>query len=603
MKLFLFLLKCSRGVRHSRAILIVVIVCGVASGLINTGLLAIINISLRETEPTGTRMALRFIGFCIALPVARFISEVLLMRLAAQSIFDLRIRLCRRILAAPLRTLEELGPHRLLATLTDDIPSISGALTTLPLLCMHSTIVVGCLIYLGWLSSWMLLGVLAFMALAVVSYQFAVTKALHYFRRAREQWDILFKDFRALTEGSKELKLHRRRREAFLSDGLGSTAHSLRRDQVIANTIYNAARSWGQVLVFVLIGLLLFVLPEFSAVSLKARIGYTLIILYLMTPMEVILNSIPALGRAKVAVQKLESLGLLLPSDDERAGATPRKEADGAWQSLELKGVTHTYYRESEDDNFILGPIDLKFRPGELVFMTGGNGSGKTTFAKLLTGLYAPESGEITLDDIPVTAETRDEYRQNFSVVFSDFYLFERLLGLDAKATDARAHDYLRKLHLDHKVKVDGGVLSTTNLSHGQRKRLALLTAYLEDRRFYIFDEWASDQDPLFKEIFYYELLPELKSRGKTVLVISHDEKYYHVADRIAKLNYGKLEFDRENDEFQSHTDELFTLPSDAAQRTGSLNIEADGDMSDASGAAPDVFAKNLLQSKIQEIP
>ena len=603
MKLFLFLLQCSRGIRYSRAILIVVIVCGVASGLINTALLAIINISLREAEPNGARMALRFIGFCIALPVARFISEVLLMRLAAQSIFDLRIRLCRRILAAPLRTLEELGPHRLLATLTDDIPSISGALTTLPLLCMHSTIVVGCLIYLGWLSSWMLLGVLAFMALAVASYQIAVTKALHYFRRAREQWDILFKDFRALTEGSKELKLHRRRREAFLSDGLRSTAHSLRRDQVIANTIYNAARSWGQVLVFVLIGLLLFVLPDFSAVSLKARIGYTLIILYLMTPMEVILNSIPALGRAKVAVQKLESLGLLLPSDDERAGAPPPKEPQRAWQSLELKGVTHTYYCESEDDNFILGPIDLKFRPGELVFMTGGNGSGKTTFGKVLAGLYAPESGEITLDDIPVTAETRDDYRQNFSVVFSDFYLFERLLGLDAKATDARAHDYLRKLHLDHKVKVDGGVLSTTNLSHGQRKRLALLTAYLEDRRFYIFDEWASDQDPLFKKIFYYELLPELKSRGKTVLVISHDEKYYHVADRIAKLNYGRLECDRENYEFQSHTDELFTVPIDAAQRTGSPNIEADGDMSDASSAVPDVFAKNLLQSKIQEIP
>lgn len=568
MKLIRFLLQYSRGIRHARVMLIIVIICGVTSGLINTALLAIVNVTLREAEPSRKGMVWSFIGFCVVLPIARFISEVLLVRLAAATIFDLRMRLCRRILHAPMRLLEELGTHRLLATLTDDIPSISGALTTIPLLCMHSAIVVGCLIYLGWLSTWMLLGVLAFMALAVVSYQYAMTKALYYFRRAREQWDMLFKDFRALTEGSKELKLHRRRREAFLSQVLRLTALSLRRDQVTANTIYNGARSWGQVLIFVLIGLLLFVLPDFSTVSAQARIGYTLIILYLMTPMEVILNSIPSLGRAKVAVQKVESLGLLLPSDDECADAPSRQDSERSWQTLALKGVTHTYYRESEDDNFILGPIDLSFRPGELVFMTGGNGSGKTTFAKLLSGLYTPESGEITLDGIPVTDQTRDEYRQNFSVVFSDFYLFERLLGLDAKVTDARAHDYLRRLHLEHKVKVEGGVLSTTTLSQGQRKRLALLTAYLEDRPFYIFDEWASDQDPLFKKIFYYQLLPELKSRGKTVLVISHDETYYHVADHIAKLDYGKLEFDRQNNELPFPADEFSAPSGDAVPRT-----------------------------------
>jgi putative ATP-binding cassette transporter len=595
MKLIRFLLQCSRGIRHARAVLIIVIICGVASGLINTALLAIVNATLREAEPTGRGMVLSFIGFCIVLPIVRFISEVLLVRLASGTIFDLRMRLCRRILSAPLRLLEELGTHRLLATLTDDIPSISSALTTLPLLCMHSAIVVGCLIYLGWLSSWMLLGVLAFMVIAVVSYQFAMTKALYYFRRAREQWDMLFKDFRSLTEGSKELKLHRRRREAFLSQVLRSTAQSLRRDQVTANTIYNGARSWGQVLIFVLIGLLLFVLPGFSTVSHQARIGYTLIILYLMTPLEVILNAVPSLGRAKVAVQKVESLGLLLPSDDESTAQSSRKEGTRAWQRLELKGVTHTYYRESADDNFILGPIDLSFHPGELVFMTGGNGSGKTTFAKLLTGLYTPESGEITLDGIPVTDETRDDYRQNFSVVFADFYLFERLLGLDATATDARAHDYLRQLHLEHKVKVEGGALSTTNLSQGQRKRLALLTAYLDDRPFYIFDEWASDQDPVFKKIFYYQLLPELKSRGKTVLVISHDETYYHVADRIAKLDYGKLEFDRQNDGLQRHTDELSALPGDAAWRAGSLDTN-NGDMTQADNDAPDIFANKILQ-------
>ncbi len=559
MKLILFLLKSSREIPHSRPTLVVVMVCGIASGLINTAMLALINSNLHGAQPTRG-VLWSFIGFCVALPVVRFISEVLQVQLSSGALFDQRLRLSRQILDAPLRRLEEVGPHRLLVALTEDIATISGALTTLPLLCMHGAIVIGCLFYLGWLSEWMLLGVFGFMILAVVSYQFAMTRAQYYFKKVRESWDLLFKDFRALTEGTKELKLHRARREAFLSTVLSVNAQALRRHSIYASAIYNGARSWGQVLIFVFIGLLLFVVPGFSAVSLQTRMSYTLILLYLMTPVEVILNSVPILGRAKIAVQKIEELGLLLPTNVDSAYARPQREEENKWQTLELCGITHTYYRESEDDTFVLGPIDLSFERGELVFVTGGNGSGKTTFAKLLTGLYIPESGEIRLDKDLVTNETRDDYRQNFSVVFSDFYLFETLLGLESRATDTRAQDYLQQLHLNHKVTVENGALSTTSLSQGQRKRLALLTAYLEDRPIYVFDEWASDQDPVFKKIFYHQLLPELKSRNKTIVVISHDEAYYHIADRIVKLNYGMVEFDNRTSELHSVPDQLFEL-------------------------------------------
>jgi putative pyoverdin transport system ATP-binding/permease protein len=559
MKLILFLFKSSREIPHSRKTLVVVIVSGIASGLINTAMLALINSSLHGAQITRS-MIWSFIGFCVALPIVRFISEVLQVQLASGAVYDLRLRLSRQILNAPLRKLEEVGSHRLLVALTEDIATVSAALTTLPLLSMHCAIVIGCLIYLGWLSQWMLLGVFGFMILAVVSYQLAMTRAQHYFKKSREGWDLLFKDFKALTEGTKELKLHRARREAFLSNVISVDAQSLRRYNIFANAIYNGARSWGQVVIFVLIGLLLFALPGFSTVSLQTRMSYTLIILYLMTPVEVILNSVPLLGRAKIAVQKVEDLGLLLPSNVAGANAATRREQQSRWQTLELTGITHTYYRESEDDTFVLGPIDLSFKRGELVFLTGGNGSGKTTFAKLLTGLYIPESGEIRLDNELVTDETRDDYRQNFSVVFSDFYLFETLLGLESGATDARAEDYLQQLHLNHKVTVENGTLSTTSLSQGQRKRLALLTAYLEDRPIYVFDEWASDQDPVFKKIFYHQLLPELKSRNKTIVVISHDEAFYHIADRIVKLNYGMVESDQRTSELHSVPDEMFEL-------------------------------------------
>jgi putative ATP-binding cassette transporter len=225
--------------------------------------------------------------------------------------------------------------------------------------------------------------------------------------------------------------------------------------------------------------------------------------------------------------------------------------------------VTHSYHREQEESSFVLGPIDLSFRPGELIFLIGGNGSGKTTLAKLLTGLYIPEAGEIRLNGQLITDENRESYRQHFSAIFTDFYLFESLLGLDHPELDQLAQKYLARLQLDHKVQVIDGNLSTTALSQGQRKRLALLAACLEDRPFYIFDEWAADQDPLFKEIFYEQLLPELKSKGKTALVLSHDERYYHVADRIIKLDYGKLVSDQATllSPVQQETDSVPVLP------------------------------------------
>jgi putative pyoverdin transport system ATP-binding/permease protein len=264
--------------------------------------------------------------------------------------------------------------------------------------------------------------------------------------------------------------------------------------------------------------------------------------LYLMGPLAGTIASISLFSRASVALQKVENLGISLSQRSSEYCGVDRPERKISFDRLELRGVVHSYHREQDDSHFVLGPINMTFRAGELVFLVGGNGSGKSTLAKIIAGLYSPEAGEMRLDGELITDKNRDDYRQLFSAVFSDFYLFENLLGLKETNLDAQAAEYLVQLHLQHKVKVRDGVLSTTAVSQGQRKRLALLTAYLEDRPFCLFDEWAADQDPHFKNVFYTQLLPELKARGKTVLVITHDDKYFHAADRILKLDYGKLE-------------------------------------------------------------
>jgi putative ATP-binding cassette transporter len=209
---------------------------------------------------------------------------------------------------------------------------------------------------------------------------------------------------------------------------------------------------------------------------------------------------------------------------------------------VELDQVSFTYQSEkTEEGAFTLGPITVDLRPGNLVFVIGGNGSGKSTFVKVLTGLYAPQSGTVRMAGTPITESNREWHREHFSVVFSDFHVFDRLFGIEDATASALAERYLALLQIDQKVSLHERRFSTVELSQGQRKRLALVTAYLEDRPIYVFDEWAADQDPQYKEIFYRTLLPDLRARGKLVIVITHDDRYFHLGDHVVKLEDGKV--------------------------------------------------------------
>lgn len=516
------------------------VAAGMLGGLASAGLIALIQTALASPGHAAGTIAAAFVGLCGVVLATKIASQALLVRLGHQAVHDLYLHLSRRVLAVPLRALEEFGPHRVLALLTEDVPVIANALLGLSVIGINLAILLCCLLYLAWLSPAVLAGLLAFLAVGVVTYLWAVGRANRSLKRAREEQDELLHHFRGLTEGAKELKLHRPRRLGFLSQLLEPTCARLRDDLDAGMILYAAASSWGQMLFFVAIGLVLFVLPGWVALDGPTLAWAVLTTLYTTSPLEAVMAWLPAIGQAAVSLRKVEDLA--------RLGGEPRAEDESApvpgpapRAVVELVGATHTYHREGEEGGFQLGPIDLALRPGEVVFLVGGNGSGKTTLAKLLAGLYAPEAGEVRLNGRAVTAADREAYRQHFAAVFADFYLFERLVGLGRPDLDAQAAHYLRHLRLDQKVTVRDGAFSTTELSQGQRKRLALLTAYLEDRPVYVFDEWAADQDPVFKKMFYTQLLPELKARGKAVLVISHDDRYFGVADRVVRLDYGKL--------------------------------------------------------------
>jgi len=534
MKIFLLLLE------NSRRNLFLAVAASFIRGISSAGLIAVINSMIASLPNIPNWLPWLFIFLTLVVLLFTFIGGILQVRLSELIVYNLRLQMAEHILECPLRQLEIVGTSKLLATLTGDINSISGASIKISQMFVNLAIIFGVFIYLCWLSPWLFLLIYTSLGGVFAFYRFIQGKAIENFKLNRQIRDVLFSHFRSLTEGTKELKLHRPRRIAFMDRKLKAAATKSKDYSLEASSIFAFGSSLGIFLFYIGIGLLLVVFPKLTAVSTATVSSYVLATLYVFRPITAIGSSIPQLAQANVALDKIESLGLSLKAQVTEPNFPTGNDFDADWTSLELAGINHAYGKETDEHRFGLQNINLEFKPGEIVFVVGGNGSGKSTLIKIITGLYIPEHGKIFLNNLPVVDENREWYRQQFSVVFYDFYLFEQFIGIDA-SYQPKIQNYLKLLEIDNKVTVKDGILSTTNLSQGQRKRLALLTAYLEDRPIYIFDEWASDQDPAFKKVFYEKLLPDLKSRGKTVIAVTHDDQYFSYCDRLIKLDYGSL--------------------------------------------------------------
>lgn len=531
--------------RGSRTMMTWTLAAALLSGACNVGLMSMVTTVIGQTANPASWMLWAFLGLAAGRLITNFIAQWMLAHYSQQNCVNLRRHLVKKILAVPLRQLEEIGVPRVMVTLTEDVLTLTEAMLIIPTFAVNVAILLCGAAYLGWLSWSVLLTMGVFILLGAAGYRILIRAGFKRLFMARDEQDRLYKHFRELTEGMKELKLHRERRGVFFSENIHGCTERYKKNAISAEMRFIIAHGWRDFLFFTVIGGILFFLPKISQVTPQAMTGYVVAMLYMMGPLSGVLSSFSLFGRASAALAKVDQIGVSLAARASDERTVEGEVAVGSFRKIELVDIKHTYWREKEDESFTLGPIRLSFTPGEIVYLVGGNGSGKSSLAKVITGLYPPKSGSIRVDGRAIDDSNRDDYRQLFSAVFADYYLFDNLLGAPGPELDAQAREYLSLLHLEHKVKIKDGVLSTTSLSSGQRKRLALLNAYLEDRPFYLFDEWASDQDPLFKDIFYRQILPDLKTRDKTVLVITHDDRYFHLADRIIKLDYGQIQTQR----------------------------------------------------------
>lgn len=539
--------------RRSRGTLAFALMACVANGGASVALIATLEHALAAPPSGAGRLGLGFAACALVALFSRVSSGVLFARLSQDAISHLRLHMANRVAAAELRELERIGAAPVQSVLTDDATNVSMLFFALPNLVMHGSIVVGCLGYLAYLSLPVCALALAAIAIGSLGYRLGDARALAALDSAGRAQDRLFDHLGALFSGAKELRLHRERARQFLHGGLGAAVDEVREHRRRAFTAYAAGVGWIVFLFYVFLGAATFAPSFASHAGTRAAASYVIVFLFMLVPLDGLLNNIPTLTAARLSLSRIERVladfGVARGASGD-AHTQPRAQAAPvapSFRSLALRGVTHAYVHERDERLFRVGPIDLAFTPGEVVFLVGGNGSGKTTLAKLIAGLYVPETGVVEVDGVRIDATSLPDYREHFSAVFNDFHLFDTLMGIvdPTKAShedvDARANALLVKLSLDHKVRVERGTFSTRALSTGQRKRLALVVAYLEDRPFYLFDEWAADQDPSFKAVFYEQLLPELRARGKTVLVITHDDRYFGAADRIVKLENGSI--------------------------------------------------------------
>lgn len=520
--------------RHYRWPFVIITLLSLLSALLGIGVIAFINERLITSVDEPLWVLGQLIGLILLLLLITLGSQLALTTLGHHFVYNLRGKLLKQVLDTDVERLRDIGQAPLLASLSKDIASITLAFVRLPELVQGSILTLGASLYLIWLSASMFMVTAIWVVVTLVLGWMMVQRVYHHLKLVRGAEDRLYQDYQAIIDGSRELMLNRQRAQALYEDQYEPNAREFREHVIRADTYHLSAVNWSNIMMLGAIGLAFFLANTLGWANNQIAATFALTLLFLRTPMLQAIGALPTLIAAQVAFDKVRALALA-----EHRPDFPEQKAAQPWQTLTLEEVSFAYQgRESERSGFAVGPLSLTLTRGDQVFLIGGNGSGKSTLAMLLTGLYRPVSGRILLDGKPV--EDQEAYRQLFSAIFTDFYLFDRLLG--PQGVDSRDIDeWLARLNMGSKLQLDGDRILDIRLSQGQRKRVALLLAIAEQRDIMLFDEWAADQDPQFRRIFYQVLLPRLREMGKTVVAISHDDHYFALADRLLEMRSGQL--------------------------------------------------------------
>lgn len=508
------------------------------AGLSNVLLLAILNTSAEHASNSEFRlMGVLLFALCLLIYI---LSQKYVWRIGTEVgeglIEKIRNRLFKKIAGCHFESLEKIGQAELYTAINQHTYTLS--LSSLPIVVSLQSLVIITFttLYLAYLSLLAFALAIAFMLIAAwISYQRSqkTNKALDNAIASEQDVHYSLSD---LLEGFKEIKLNHSR-EKDLIRFASQLAGFAKDNRIQANFDMAINFIIIQSSFYFLIAVLVFLVPQLSISAYPDTVIKIVTAgLFLMGPVSNIFAWMPTFTNADKSLALIEKTEQLLEKNQEQIKTDC--SLFSSFEQLSLHGLCHHYRDEFDSISFSTGPIDLQIKNNEILFITGGNGSGKSTLIKLLLGLYQPCEGQIRLNNTRISAGNIFAYRNLFTAILSDYHLFSRTYGIQ-KIDQQRTDELLIRMGLQEKTALINGEFNTVNLSTGQKKRLALIISILEDRPVMIFDEWAADQDPQFRKVFYHEILPELKADGKTIIAVTHDEKYFDCCDRHFHMDEG----------------------------------------------------------------
>lgn len=511
-------------------------VFSVISGIGNAFIIFVVNETFVNKNNLTNGLLFYFVlGIVTYVCGQRFVRRKIV-TLTSTILFAKRVELLRALQQTSYRDFELLEQGSILAGLNNDTEMISNSVNIAITGLTNIVTLVCCLAYLGFMNGFGLLIAVVVIAGTASFYFLAGQRAEKLWEKTRDSQSQFFQLLNALLSGFKELQLNTRRRNSFQSD-IEDVCEEYKAKRTEGEYRFADVFVIGELLFIVVIGVVVFLYPYILPnIGQDVLHNYVLVFLYMTGPVNAVLEAYPQIIRMRISWKRINQLAQKLHASQQHPKACEEHALLATPLQVEVQNMQFQYV-EKDGKTFTLGPVNCTFKSGEITFITGGNGSGKSTLAKLITGLYTPDTGSVSINGEVIAPERLREY---FSVIFSDFYLFEKLYGIDLYEKDKVVQEYIDGLRLADKVQVQNGAFSTTKLSSGQRKRLALCVSYLEDRPICLYDEWASDQDPEYRAFFYHDILPALRDRGKCVIIITHDDRYFSLADQIFKLEMGK---------------------------------------------------------------
>lgn len=515
------------------------------SGMANGMLIVVIN-GAAENYAKGEwnfRYLLMFI-LCISIFIItkkEALNETSL--LIQHAIYSMRLRLIEKVKNSNLRSIEEVGTTKIFTVLKENTEMIFEGARMMVSACSAAVMLTFSFLYIAYLSKTAFLLTLIFSIAGVVVYLSNQAIVIRQLNRTIEKEKSFANFLNHLLMGFKEIKVNKLKSDDLYENYLAKTALNVKDLKVKAEYSFISNVIFSQILFYILMASIVFILPQMSFTTAKVIMDITIVILFIIGPLGTLVDSMPIVAKSNIILTTISDLEKELEGYDDMK-YTKSDTIERILQNNELKeivfdGVFFKYF-QSDGKTFSVGPINLTIRVGEIIFIVGGNGSGKTTLMKLICGLYYPESGNIYLNGIPINQTNYAHYRMFFSTIFSDFHLFDRLYGMQ-NISEAALQKMLNKMELDKKTAYINKMFTNINLSTGQKKRLALTSSMMEEKPVYILDEVAADQDPSFREYYYQVILKELKNDGRAIIVVSHDDRYFKVADRVVKMDYGKI--------------------------------------------------------------